>query len=85
MRHRIMRSCALLAAGLRANMCFSAADSAPSFSNDMTVQAFTALRGNNDIHEPGVPEPTIWGTIVVGFGMLGTAMRRRRKAQEAFA
>lgn len=42
------------------------------------LQAFTT-------QGPGVPEPTTWGTIVIGFGMLGTAMRRRRKAQEAFA
>jgi len=87
MPHRIKRFCALPAASLRARVRVSTAGSAASCSIDTTVrpQAFAALRGNNVIHEPGVPEPTIWGTIVVGFGMPGTAARRRREAREAFA
>jgi hypothetical protein len=42
------------------------------------LQAFTT-------QGPNVPEPATWGMIVVGFGMLGTAMRRRGKAGEALA
>lgn len=32
----------------------------------------------------GVPEPATWGMIVLGFGLLGTALRRR-KQEEMFA
>lgn len=33
---------------------------------------------------PGVPEPATWAMIVVGFGLLGSALRRR-KPEELFA
>jgi len=44
------------------------------------LQAFTTF-DSNEVQEPGVPEPTTWGMIVLGFGMLGTALRRRRQEQ----
>jgi hypothetical protein len=32
-----------------------------------------------------VPEPATWGMIVVGFGAMGAAMRRRQRANVTFA
>jgi len=34
---------------------------------------------------PSVPEPATWGMIVVGFGAMGAAMRRRQRANVTFA
>ena len=48
------------------------------------TQVYITARGNNDINEPGVPEPATWGMIVLGFGLLGGALRRR-KQEEVFA
>lgn len=33
----------------------------------------------------GVPEPTSWALMIAGFGMVGSAIRRRRKVQSHFA
>lgn len=33
----------------------------------------------------GVPEPSVWAMLVLGFGTLGAAMRRRRSARVRFA
>jgi PEP-CTERM motif len=48
------------------------------------TQVYITARGNGDINEPGVPEPATWGMIVLGFGLLGGALRRR-KQEEVFA
>jgi hypothetical protein len=34
---------------------------------------------------PSVPEPATWGMIVVGFGAMGAAMRRRQRTNVTFA
>lgn len=34
---------------------------------------------------PSVPEPATWGMIVVGFGAMGAAMRRRQRTKLTFA
>ena len=34
---------------------------------------------------PSVPEPATWGMIVVGFGAMGAAMRRRQRTSISFA
>ena len=48
----------------------------PGAHNQM--QAFvTYLPGNNV--QLGVPEPATWGMIVLGFGLLGSALRRRKQ------
>jgi hypothetical protein len=47
------------------------------------TQAFvTHVPGNTSTI--GVPEPATWGMIVLGFGLLGSALRRR-KEEESFA
>lgn len=43
------------------------------------TQVYITARGNSDINEPGVPEPATWGMIVLGFGLLGGALRRRKQ------
>jgi len=43
------------------------------------TQVYITARGNNDINEPGVPEPATWGMIVLGFGLLGGALRRGKQ------
>jgi hypothetical protein len=45
------------------------------------VQAFVTHNPGGSISEPGVPEPATWGMIVVGFGLLGAALRRRKPEQ----
>ncbi|HMI18032.1 MAG TPA: PEPxxWA-CTERM sorting domain-containing protein [Sphingomonas sp.] len=47
-------------------------------------QVYITARGGDDNIELGVPEPATWGMIVVGFGLLGAALRRR-KPEELFA
>lgn len=47
------------------------------------VQAFVTHTPGDGI-QLGVPEPATWGMIVVGFGLLGAALRRR-KPEELFA
>jgi hypothetical protein len=42
------------------------------------TQVYITARGNSDLNEPGVPEPATWGMIVLGFGLLGGALRRRK-------
>jgi hypothetical protein len=34
---------------------------------------------------PGVPEPASWAMLVLGFGMMGTALRQRRRPRPALA
>jgi len=48
------------------------------------TQAFVTHVPGSEIQEPGVPEPATWGMIVLGFGLLGAALRRR-KQDELFA
>ena len=48
------------------------------------TQAFVTHGGSSEINEPGVPEPATWGMIVLGFGLLGSSLRRR-KQEEMFA
>lgn len=38
------------------------------------AESWTALRRT----APGVPEPATWGMMLIGFGVIGAAMRRRR-------
>jgi hypothetical protein len=62
---------------------FSIDTAVPGGSAGIAGRAFATPRGDNDFQEPGVLEPTMWGMIVAGFGMLGTAQHRR--TAEAFA
>lgn len=41
------------------------------------------VTGFNDF--AAVPEPATWGLMIGGFGLVGTAMRRKRRAAAAFA
>ncbi len=34
---------------------------------------------------PGVPEPAAWALMIAGFGIVGTAMRRRARVESSFA
>lgn len=34
---------------------------------------------------PGVPEPATWGMLILGFGLVGSAVRRRRTAANSVA
>ena len=46
-------------------------DNQGNFSNDSTGINFTVFAG--------VPEPTTWGLLILGFGVIGGSMRRRTK------
>lgn len=39
----------------------------------------------NGIPNPGVPEPAAWAMMLAGFGLVGSAMRRRTKVAVTFA
>jgi hypothetical protein len=43
-----------------------------SYSNDSTGENFTLSTG-------AVPEPATWGLMIVGFGLVGSSLRSRRK------
>jgi len=43
------------------------------------TQVYITARGSSDLNLPGVPEPATWGMIVLGFGLLGSALRRRKQ------
>jgi len=47
------------------------------------LQAFITHTPRDTV-QPGVPEPATWGMIVLGFGLLGSALRRG-KQEEMFA
>lgn len=40
---------------------------------------------NGRINAPAVPEPATWVMMLLGFGGIGAAMRRRRRANHSFA
>jgi hypothetical protein len=57
------------------------------FTADATTQTITmstansyAMFGGASLQMLGVPEPASWAMMVAGFGLAGTAMRRRRAA-----
>ena len=53
-------------------------------SVDFLVDAFNDTTVYFDLGSPGgsggVPEPSVWGLMILGFGAAGTALRRRRAA-----
>jgi hypothetical protein len=49
------------------------------------TQVFITSRSNSENSTPGVPEPATWGMIVVGFGLLGSALRRRKQDDQLLA
>lgn len=42
------------------------------------TQVYITARTTNGSPPPAVPEPATWGMIVVGFGLMGSALRRRK-------
>jgi hypothetical protein len=63
------------------------------FSNGMRGSGFIeAVAGNDDAGQlvirtftptPGIPEPSTWAIMISGFGLAGTALRRRSRLQSA--
>ena len=47
--------------------------------------AKSALPGGAAAVPAAVPEPTTWATMILGLGMIGALMRRRRRAVASFA
>jgi len=58
-----------------------------SFSAPVTSVTFSSSSNSYEIAsiEAGVPEPAVWGMMLVGFGGMGAAMRARRKQAAATA
>jgi hypothetical protein len=47
--------------------------------NDVSVSAGAAAQQVSGQIQAAVPEPATWGMMLIGFGMIGAAMRRRRR------
>lgn len=58
-----------------------------SFNSPVTGVTFSSSQNSFEIAsiEAGVPEPAVWGMMLVGFGGMGAAMRSRRKQAAATA
>lgn len=60
-----------------------------TFGSPSTTAASVTFASSNiafeldDVTTAAVPEPTIWATMIAGFGMIGFSMRRRRPAVNA--
>jgi PEP-CTERM motif len=48
-------------------------------ADDNIFLAAFRVTGKASVVTPGVPEPTTWGMMVLGFGIVGGAMRSRRR------
>jgi PEP-CTERM motif len=48
-------------------------------ADDNIFLAAFRVSGRATVVTPGVPEPTTWGMMVLGFGLVGSALRSRRK------
>jgi len=62
----------------------------PTYGGDSKPDAFklaslTAYFSNPVTHQSAVPEPSSWMTMIVGFGVAGTALRRSRRQKVATA
>lgn len=43
------------------------------------------LQFNGSVNAPAVPEPSTWAMMLLGFGGIGVAMRRKRRATQSLA
>lgn len=53
-----------------------------AFTNDFYYGAVRATLTITQLSAPGVPEPATWAMLIMGFGAMGAAMRRRTVAVE---
>ena len=63
---------------------------ASGFENTDVGTYSLAINGPGNVNVGGggqgaVPEPTTWAMLLAGFGIVGSALRRRRRASAAFA
>lgn len=66
------------AAGNQVNLFYQ--DSAPSYRvNTLNPFASTFVTASSSAVAAGVPEPATWAMLMLGFGALGFALRRRTK------
>ena len=57
-----------------------------SVSNiDRKIDSFKLKSISYDVRDEGVPEPATWAMLILGMGMIGSAMRRQTRARLAFA
>ena len=54
------------------------------FSADV-VQQGTGFTGNIGATTTAIPEPATWAMMIIGFGMVGFGLRRRRRLQHSYA
>lgn len=68
-----------IAAGLQVFVDIDAANTG-FWSLTLTKSVLSVDEGVLPPPEPGVPEPATWAMMLLGFGLIGAALRRRRRA-----
>lgn len=53
--------------------------------NSATIEYYYAVGDKIEVVGGGVPEPATWAMMLMGFGVVGGAMRRRQKVSVSFA
>ena len=57
----------------------------PAGSRLRTLDAINPINNQRQVFIASVPEPATWSMFILGFGLIGGAMRSRRKAKVSFA
>lgn len=66
-------------AGIGVGQGGGAGDSFHAYADNLTLNTTAGSTTYNFQSAPAVPEPSTWATMLLGFGAIGGAMRRRRK------
>jgi hypothetical protein len=64
---------------------FSGVAKSVKFGGTLNQQVFDDLTFGSKVAGGGVPEPAAWAMMLAGFGLVGSAMRRREKVAVTFA
>ena len=74
-----------LAFGNGGNLHIALSDTTFGLGKNKLTDKPGTVNATFDITAPSVPEPATWAMMIGGFGLIGTAMRRRRPIATTFA